>query len=189
MKKKLRKMYIDRRLNLNETDIEVKSRELLEQFKSFENQLKDKSVFIFIDFKKEVQTQPLINYLKTINCKIFVPRIEESSHQMEIHPYLSHEALVKSRYGILEPQQNPSGIISPDILDVVITPGVAFDLKGYRIGYGGGYYDRLFAKIGNAVLKIAIGFEIQIAPSVPVDSYDWKVDYLVTENTIYSFEK
>jgi 5-formyltetrahydrofolate cyclo-ligase len=189
MKKKLRKMYIDRRCNLRKTEIEIKSKELLELFKIFENQLRGKNIFIFIDFKKEVHTRPIIEYLKTIDCKIFIPRIEESTHQMEIHPYVSHDSLVISRYGILEPQQNSDAVISPEILDVVITPGVAFDLEGYRIGYGGGYYDRLFARIGNKVIKIAIGFEIQIAPTLPRDSYDWKVDYLVTENHTYSFEK
>ena len=100
---------------------------------------------------------------------------------MDIYPYTSHDDLIKSKYGILEPKDDNTLVINPEILDIVITPGVVFDEEGYRIGYGGGFYDKLF-------VKIAIGFELQVIDKVPRDSYDKAVDYLITEEKIYTFQ-
>ncbi len=107
---------------------------------------------------------------------------------MDIYPYTSHDDLIKSKYGILEPKDDNTLVINPEILDIVITPGVVFDEEGYRIGYGGGFYDKLFEKIEDRVVKIAIGFELQVIDKVPRDSYDKAVDYLITEEKIYTFQ-
>lgn len=187
MKKKLRKEMLSTKNQLTLSDILNKSWAILDQLKKYEYQLIGKNIFIFIDFKKEVMTEPIINYLKTINCNIFIPRIDMESKTMKIYPYTSHKDLVESKYGILEPQADQSKIVSEDIIDVVITPGVIFDKRGYRIGYGGGYYDKLFGRIGSNVLKIAIGFDMQVVNSVPTNQYDQKVDYLITETMVYKF--
>lgn len=187
MKYNLRKEMLSKKNQLTQSDISNKSRAILSQLKKYEYQLKGKNIFIFIDFKKEVMTEPIINFLKTLNCGIYIPRIDMTTKTMDIYPYTSHHDLIESTYGIMEPQADHSKIVSESILDVVITPGVVFDQKGYRIGYGGGYYDKLFGRIGKKVLKIAIGFDMQVVDSVPTDEYDQKVDLLITETMNYKF--
>lgn len=187
MKNKLRQNTLQKRNQLKIEEIVNKSRNILNLLKTFQNQLLNKNIFIFIDFKNEVQTIEIIQYLQTLNCNIFIPRVNIETKEMDIYPYTSHKDLLESKYGILEPQDDPSQKINAEILNIVLTPGVAFDLKGYRIGYGGGFYDRLFEKIGKNVLKIALGFELQITNEIPVDSFDLPVDYLITENKIYDF--
>ncbi len=187
MKNKLRNEAFKKRNQLNQREIIEKSKKILFLLKSFEEKLIDKHVFIFIDFKTEVKTLDIILYLKSINCKIFIPKINSVTKEMDIYPYTSHDDLIRSKYGILEPKSNNTLVINPEILDIVITPGVVFDKEGYRIGYGGGYYDRLFENIGDKVMKIAVGFELQVIDKVPRDSYDKAVDYLITENQIYFF--
>lgn len=187
MKKKLRQERIAARESLSQTSVEEKSLALLEHFKTFAKEIAGKQVFIFIDFRKEVMTEPLIRYLETLGCSLYIPRIDLASHTMEIHPYPGHDRLVPSRYGIPEPPENPDALVPPSVLEVVITPGVAFDDRGYRIGYGGGYYDRLFSEISPRVLKIALGFELQRIERVPNDPFDRPVDHLVTEAGVYSF--
>lgn len=189
MKNKLRHEAFKKRNRLDQQEIIEKSNNILVYLKTFEKQLTNKNIFIFIDFKNEVQTLDIILYLKDINCNIFIPRINPTTKEMDIYPYTSHDNLIKSKYGILEPKENSRLVINPEILDIVITPGVVFDKEGYRIGYGGGFYDKLFEKIGDSVIKIAVGFELQVIDKVPRDSYDKAVDYLITENRIYIFDK
>jgi 5-formyltetrahydrofolate cyclo-ligase len=63
----------------------------------------------------------------------------------------------------------------------VLVPGVAFDKRGYRVGYGGGYYDRFFNKLEKSVIKIGLCYEMQILTEVPTDNYDIPIDYIITE--------
>ena len=187
MKKKLRNEILKNRNLLTYEDIQEKSHDILNLLKSFKTQFLNRNILIFIDFKSEVLTKPIIEYLSTVSKNIFIPKINTTTKKMELYKYTSHKDLIKSSYGILEPKHNPSKIIDPKILDVVITPGVAFDLQGYRIGYGGGFYDKLFSNTSNELLKIAIGFELQIIDSLPIEKHDKKIDYLVTEINIYKF--
>lgn len=73
--------------------------------------------------------------------------------------------------------------IDPNEIDLIITPGVAFKKDGYRVGYGGGYYDRFLSKIPNTQ-TIAIAFSLQIVDELPIDNYDIPVDYIYTEKNI-----
>ncbi|MCD6434896.1 MAG: 5-formyltetrahydrofolate cyclo-ligase [Clostridiales bacterium] len=188
MKNKLRQEAFKKRNLLTQQELMEKSKKILIFLETFKEELVSKNVFIFIDFKNEVQTLDIILYLKSLHCKIFIPRINPITKKMDIYPYTSHTDLIESKYGILEPKENSYAVINPEILEIVITPGVVFDTEGYRVGYGGGYYDRLFEKIGDKVLKIAVGFELQVVDKVPRDKYDKSVDYLITENQIYPFK-
>jgi 5-formyltetrahydrofolate cyclo-ligase len=189
MKKKWRSEILNRRNQLQPEAITEKSMAILENLKAFEEALAGKTAMIFIDFGKEVRTRPLIDYLKTLDCRVVIPRVDLEQKTMQLYPYTSHEDLEPSGFGILEPVENPALILSPLSLEVVITPGVVFDLMGYRIGYGGGFYDRLFAVTGDKVLKIAIGFDLQVVEEVPRDRYDLPVDHLITESRILTFKK
>jgi 5-formyltetrahydrofolate cyclo-ligase len=86
-----------------------------------------------------------------------------------------------SYYDILAPKDEYIRIVSPKVVDLVLVPGVAFDKRGYRVGYGGGYYDRFFNKLEKGVIKIGLCYEMQILPEVPTDIYDIPIDYIITE--------
>ena len=88
------------------------------------------------------------------------------------------------KYGIAEPDPEHSAFISPEKLDAVIVPCVAFDAEHRRLGHGGGYYDRFLPRCTRAV-KLAAAFEIQRTAAVPVDSFDVPVDAVATELRIY----
>ena len=72
-------------------------------------------------------------------------------------------------------------ISNPDILDIVITPGIVFSKDNYRIGYGGGYYDKFFANKDVTALKIGLCFNEQIIEEVPTNKYDIPVDYIISK--------
>lgn len=92
------------------------------------------------------------------------------------------DPLVKGRFRILVPEEVVT--VTPD---VVITPLVAFDDTGARIGRGGGFYDRYFAE--HDVIRIGVGFEDQIVESIEVEPHDERLDYMVTEVAVRNFER
>ena len=96
----------------------------------------------------------------------------------------SPDAWRTGKYGIAEPAPEHSPPISPEKLDAVIVPCVAFDAEHRRLGHGGGYYDRFLPFCTRAV-KLAAAFEVQLAAAVPIDSFDVAMDAVATELRIY----
>ena len=88
------------------------------------------------------------------------------------------------KYGIAEPAPEHSSLISPEKLDAVIVPCVAFDAAHRRLGHGGGYYDRFLPRCTRAV-KLAAAFEIQHVDAVPTETFDVPMDAVATELRIY----
>ncbi|OUT61751.1 MAG: 5-formyltetrahydrofolate cyclo-ligase [Rhodopirellula sp. TMED11] len=99
----------------------------------------------------------------------------------------SMDQLQPGAYGILEPKpelrNDPKTQLPVDQFDLIITPGVAFDPQGGRIGHGKGYYDRLLARKGQQTLAIALAFHCQVLDQVPMSAHDVPMDYLVTEDS------
>jgi len=84
-------------------------------------------------------------------------------------------------YGVREPALEVRKVVSPSCIDFVIAPGLAFDVYGNRIGYGGGYYDKLFKEISRDVLRIGIGYDFQILDLIPHSKSDESVQFVITE--------
>ena len=85
-----------------------------------------------------------------------------------------------NKYGILEPNEYACEV-SIDLLDALIVPGLAFTLDGKRLGYGGGYYDKLLSMKSFKAFAIGFCFKFQIIKDLPTESHDKKVDYIITD--------
>ncbi|HDH96432.1 MAG TPA: 5-formyltetrahydrofolate cyclo-ligase [Proteobacteria bacterium] len=92
--------------------------------------------------------------------------------------------LAPGAFGIPEPRGAELPEVDEDEIELVVTPGAAFDMLGYRLGYGGGFYDRLFAQIRPDCLKVGIAFSFQLVDSVPHEPTDVPVDIVVTDQHI-----
>mgnify|MGYP001790915375 CR=1 FL=1 len=142
-------------------------------------------LFFSIVKNKEVDTQPILSILLGKDKNIVVPKVKKNGI---LNNYLFTDAttLKTNDLGIPEPD---GGLLVPeDMLDVVFVPLLAFDNKGNRVGYGGGYYDRLLQKCKKETLKIGISFfEAEQYTIQDIASTDVTLDYCVTPNTIYSF--
>lgn len=183
MKKQLRNEIINKRLKLSKEEIELKSKAILEIIKKYDLDPYT-NILIFMDFKKEVQTKPIIEYLMSIEKKIVLPKINKNN-EMTLHPVSDLSELKRSKFGILEPIQNET--IPPHEIDLIFAPGLAFDLKGMRLGYGGGYYDQLLSKIKKSTPVIGLAFDFQVVEQVPYDERDKAIDGLITEKKLYNF--
>ena len=91
-------------------------------------------------------------------------------------------ALTVKTFGIKEPPLVEKNLISHDNIDLLIVPGLAFEEMGYRVGYGGGFYDRFISEEGFNAVTAALAFDLQIVENVPKQPHDVKVDYIITES-------
>lgn len=112
------------------------------------------------------------------NWTLALPRI--AGDRLEFHRVNDLATLAKGRMGTCEPLLSDE--IPPTRVDVILTPGLAFDLTGARLGRGGGFYDRLLAVAARRARRIAVCFACQIADRIPVEPHDARVDAIVTED-------
>lgn len=138
-----------------------------------------KIIFIYVSFDKEVDTHRIIKYSLDNNKIICVPKIISKAEGMLASRIKSFEDLSVGKYGILEPMVS-NEIIKPEDIDLILTPGVAFDSLGFRLGYGGGFYDRFLDEAGDNASKIALAYDFQILKKIPVDDFDRPVDFVIT---------
>jgi 5-formyltetrahydrofolate cyclo-ligase len=103
-----------------------------------------------------------------------------SNQNIEFHKYTSSTQLTLNKYNCFEPLD--STIIQPTI---ILTPLIAVDLKGDRLGYGKGLYDRYFGSLKNNVVKIGICYNMQITDYIPAESHDIPLNLIITENNIH----
>ena len=122
----------------------------------------------------------LKNLEKKIGVQLSLPVIKKNN-EMDFYKWTTNNLLKLNKYGIPEPEKNKK--VFPDILFV---PVVAFDNRLYRIGYGGGYYDRYIQKVSNKkkLLKVGIAYSRQKIDKVPINKYDKKLDIIITEKYI-----
>ena len=122
----------------------------------------------------------ILDLLEKKNFKVSLPIIKKDS-QMNFYSWSRNDPLKINKFGIPEPVS--SKIFYPDIL---LVPLVAYDSSLNRLGYGGGYYDRYIEKIEKIkkVTKIGLAFSFQKISSIPINQYDKKLDFIVTEKEI-----
>ena len=88
-------------------------------------------------------------------------------------------------YGIREPNKDISNEIDVKNIDVLIVPAVAYDKNCYRLGYGGGYYDRFIERLRDDAITIGIAFDLQLFDSIPKEEHDAQLNYIITESSTY----
>lgn len=130
----------------------------------------------------EVDTQLLIEALWKMKKAIAIPRCHPKTKQMTFYLFEAYDQLEVVYKNLKEPKIENSRKVAKEKIDVLISPGVVFDRNGYRIGFGGGYYDRFLQ--GFTKYKISMAFERQIVEKVPVDAYDLPIDTIITEEQI-----
>lgn len=142
-----------------------------------------RTLLAFASFGTEVQLDPLLRDRIGHGVGVFLPYIATMSPPLlEIVRITDLDRdLVPARMGIREPDPNGRRPARVDRLDVVIAPGVAFDAAGRRLGYGGGFYDRLLRRLRPGTRVVAVAFATQVVDAVPTTARDVPVDMVVTE--------
>lgn len=145
------------------------------------------TVMLFLNFREEVETTAMAEATIAGKKKLVLPRCAPHGILLPIEVRDLIQDIEPGAYGIREPKLT-LGVVEPSEIDLIIVPGSGFDLQGNRLGYGGGYYDRFFMLLNPLTPRVALGFECQVIPQVPVDKYDAKMTMLITENGVYNFK-
>jgi len=188
-KKVMRKEMLENRSKLTKKEIREKSNKIKEKLMGLEKFKEAQVIFSFISFGDEVDTHEIIKESLKLGKRVGVPvTIPEGRKLLVSELYDFDKELELGYYDILAPKEEYIREIHPKEIDVVLVPGVVFTPAGYRIGYGGGYYDRFFSK-NKDIYKIGLCFDMQIADEIPIDLYDIPVDIIITEDRIIDCSK
>ena len=185
-KRELRKAILAARDELSREEISRLSREIQERLFRQEAFQKARTILFFHTMGSEVDTCPMISGALEAGKRVALPRVA-SEGRLEVREIGRGQKLVPGPMGILEPGGD-CPLVPDDVIDLVIVPAVAWDKEGYRTGYGGGYYDRLLARLKGAA-QIGIGFQLQVVEQVPRQSHDLPVHLLITEAEVRDFRK
>lgn len=112
--------------------------------------------------------------------QVVIPKCIPNNKKMNFYMINSASDLILGNFNILEPKVNEEKRVNKNDIDLLIVPGVLFDKQGYRIGFGGGYYDRFLVDYSNATLSMSS--EENVINELPKDPYDMSVQHIVTEN-------
>lgn len=179
----LRKEILSRRDRLTPEQIATMSARIEDILLDREEIKAAKTVFIYVNFRSEVSTKEIINQLLNRGKQVAVPITRVTEKRLDIVTISDPEAdLVPGYCGIPEPREElvKQRLIPPHDIDTIILPGSVFDKRCGRFGYGGGYYDRLLAKIPTAK-RIALAFELQIVDKLSLADHDEILDSVITE--------
>ena len=144
-------------------------------------------VLAYHAFGSEPETLPFLRALLAGDKGLLLPRIDRAARALTVHRVRDLDAdLTPGPWGIREPDPRRCPPVRPGDVDLVLVPGVAFDAGGGRLGYGGGYYDRLLGTCAEATTLIAAAFEVQMVERVPMGPGDRRVDLVVTERGVYA---
>jgi len=182
----LRKKILTARNDLEPEQKQVKSSRIRERLLTLDEVQTHRNIFIYVNFRSEVETLGIISELLAQGKEVSVPLTRVEEKRLDIVSITDpDQQLVPGYCNIPEPREElvSSNSVDPELLDVIVLPGSVFDLRGGRFGYGGGYYDRLLASIPRAH-RLALAFEIQIVDQLPLQSHDQIMDTIITEDRL-----
>jgi 5-formyltetrahydrofolate cyclo-ligase len=189
-KARLRRKAYDAR-NAQERKDEV-SRTIVERFMALPEYAAARTVMWYLDVRSEVRTRPHIGSALRDSKRIVVPYCtveEDGAPRLGLWHLASMDELVAGTWSILEPPcarwEEPGKEVPPTELDLVMVPGVAFTRDGARMGNGQGYYDRLLKRVRSDAPLVALAYESQLFPELPVGRHDVYMDKVITENAVY----
>lgn len=173
MKEKRKSIALDQRLKLSK---QVFSK--LEDSQDFKN---SKNIFAFVSFGTEIFTHDFIKNSISAGKNIYIPFINEEKNIMYASKLNSFDDLELGFYNILAQPEDKVDVVDPKLLDLVIVPGLIFGENFYRIGYGGGYYDKFLSQDGVSAKKIGICFDFQLIDSIDYEPHDVILDEIITD--------
>tara|TARA_B110000438_G_scaffold129157_1_gene125492 strand:- start:2267 stop:2848 length:582 start_codon:yes stop_codon:yes gene_type:complete len=182
-KKEQRKYSISNRLKLNKS-VKINSKFFLNTLKN-EKWFSDRNIFgSFISIKTEISTLELNNILQENKKTLCLPIVlDDNIGRLCFKSFKNGEKLSPGKYGVKEPIEG-----SFYLPEIIFTPCLAYDLEGFRLGYGGGFYDKTieyFESLNHNFLTVGFAFDDQKIKKVAHNKFDKKLNYILTEKQLY----
>ena len=186
-KKELRKEAKLYRKSLSESDRLDKSSTIISNLKALKDFQKAKVILMYASLPDEVETLSLIRELteegkRQVCCPV------TQGDEMEFYRISSLEDLKEGNFHVLEPESLAENCLElqKDVHYCILMPGLMFDKRGNRLGYGKGYYDKYLARVPKDVnlTTVALSYDAMVKDAIPAEETDWRADYVVTENEV-----
>lgn len=177
-KSTIRPYLLKARSEIPEQIRKEKSKRIMEGVLNLPEIKEARTIFTYVSFGSEVETTELIESLISLGKRVGVPLCNTEDHTIKALEIKGLDELKVKSYGILEPDGKATEI-SKDQIDVIIVPGAGFDREGYRIGYGGGYYDRFLD--GFSGFSLGLAFKESMVECLPQEDHDMRVDFVITD--------
>ncbi len=179
----LRKILLNKRKAIPYDRWEALSTSVIDNLKNIPQFIEARCIHVFVSMneRNEVNTQPLIQELISRGIKVIVPITDFESGTLNHSMLTSLEELESNKWGVLEPKEMDETDYKPDI---ILVPLLAADLEFNRLGYGKGFYDRFLTE--SSALTIGLVFQEYILNKIPVERFDQKLDILVTEKEVFT---
>jgi 5-formyltetrahydrofolate cyclo-ligase len=187
-KKEIRQQALERMKALPQPVINERSRLVILNLRQVPEFAEAKGVLTCLSFRQEVNTWPLVKELAADpEREVYVPRADRGDPRLHVHRYPC--PLETLKIGLQQPPRGEPELPPEEIasrIDAALVLGVLFDRhRGYRLGYGGGYFDRFLAQ--HRLFSIGLAFECQMVESLPVAPHDIPMSVVVTEDEVYRF--
>jgi len=182
-KLKIRKRLIARRLELSEGEVSIKSLAITKKVIGSHIFSTKSRVSLYLPIKNEVETRDIINFFVEAGLEVYLPKYFKEEDEYRLARFGGWNNLEEGPYGIKQPAGDET--IAGNKIDLAFVPGVGFDKKGVRLGYGKGVYDKLFAKSKATLAGLAYGF--QVVDDLPREDHDLIMDSVVTDEEVYQF--
>lgn len=179
-KQDIRRQLLREREEQPDVRLRERAEKIAERLESMEAFLQASDVYLFASFGKEVDTWGIMADCIRKGKRVWLPKI--SGKEMDFFLYREKEGLIRNRFGMLEPEGTEEKADGQSGL--IVVPALAADGHGYRIGYGGGYYDRYLARCRN-LYKVVVLYGFQLRETLPHDTYDIPLDCVITEEGIF----
>ena len=182
-KEALRKFLINRRSKLGPS-IDFQSN-ILNNIKPLIEEIENEYIGTYISFRDELDTKKLNQYLLERELNLALPAIDFQTKEINFFMYNKNTELIENKFSILEPK-NKSEVVFPKI---ILIPLLGYSKSGFRLGYGGGYYDKYLSKNGiGEVKKIGIAYSFQEVKDIPIEDHDERLDWILTEKHLYKVQ-
>jgi 5-formyltetrahydrofolate cyclo-ligase len=183
-KQTLRQALLARRRSLSIDFIKIGSAKINEWLCSWAPFQNARTVMTFLSMPDEPQMDEMISLTLQSGKTVCVPHLRSVYGYMDASRLTGTGDLVPGRLGLRVPNPDKIDIVSPGDIDLILVPGVVFDLTGQRIGMGAGYYDRFLIAAPQAML-VGVAWRFQLIAEIPQEKHDIPMHWIVTEDGIY----
>ena len=178
-KKEIREYIRSKKRALQSDERKVFSSRILGKLFRSDFYRKATTIYTYVSYNQEVDTTTLIKQALKDKKRIAVPKV--IGEEIEFFYITSLDELQEGYQHIFEPITNEVALLKEEVSPLVIMPGLAFDVKGNRIGYGGGFYDRYLTKNTESnAITCALGYEFQLFDEIETEQFDVKINHIIT---------
>lgn len=183
VKRSLRSEVRNQLAKLTDQEFRQKTKAIHQAFLESREWADSSVIAMTISRRPEVPTRPIIEQAWREGKTVCIPKCLPETKEMHFRRFKDDSELEVVYFGLQEPIIHQTELIKPEDIDLIVVPGICFDLEGYRIGYGGGYYDRYLEGFMNETASLA--FHCQIVERVPREVHDIPVKQIFTEERTF----